>query len=293
MKRRDFSKLGLITAGAFMMRTQPLFSFFQGKEIYSEETVKTFRKIISKAISEKWDELPIGELIGKIATMLLNTPYQAFTLEGPGPEICRINLRGLDCVTLYENVLDIARILKKGRFSFEELINEVTFTRYRGGIHTDYTSRLHYTSDWIYDNVKKGVIKDITQELGGVRFPVKVSFMSKYPEYYEALRNNIEYVKIIQQTEKEINARTYNYIPAESIKEIEQKLMMGDIIAVATSKERLDYSHTGLIIRDRSGKAKFMHASSKKKKVVIDSVISDYIKGIESDIGITVLRPII
>jgi len=293
MKRREFSKIGLIAAGALMLKTQPLLSFFQGKEIYSEETVKIFRKIISKAITDKWDELPIGELMGKIATMLINTPYEAFTLEGPGPEICRINLKGLDCVTLYENVLGIARMLKKGRFSFEELINEVTHTRYRGGVLTDYTSRLHYTSDWIYDNMKKGVVKDITQELGGVRFPVKVSFMSKHPEYYETLRNKPENIKIIQQTEYEINARTYYYIPTESIKAIEPKLMTGDIIAVATNKEGLDYSHTGLIIMDRSGKVKFMNASSKKKKVVMDAVISDYIKGIESDIGITVLRPII
>jgi|SRR3989339_1279127 len=291
MKRREFTKVGLIAAGVVLLKTQPLFSFFQGKEIYSEDTVKIFRKIISRAISEKWDELPIGELMGRIATMLINTPYVAFTLEGPGPEICRINLKGLDCVTLYENVLDIARLLKKGRFSFEELINEVTFTRYRSGVLTDYTSRLHYTSDWIYDNVKKGAVKDITQELGGVRFPVNVSFMSKHPEYYEALKNEPEFVKIIQQTENEINSITYYYIPTESIKSIEPKLMTGDIIAVATNKEGLDYSHTGLIIRDKSSKPKFMHASSKKKKVVVDAVISDYIKGIESDIGITVLRP--
>lgn len=291
MKRRDFSKLGLIATGAVLLKT-PLFSFFQGKEIYTGETVKIFRKIISKAITDKWDELPIGELMGKIATMIINTPYLAFTLEGPGPEICRINLKGLDCVTFFENVLGIARMLKKGRFSFEEFINEVTFTRYRGGVLTNYTSRLHYTSDWIYDNVKKDVVNDITQELGGVRFPLNVSFMSKHPEYYAALKNNPEYVNVIQQTENEINTRTYYYIPTDSIKEIEPNLMTGDIIAVATNKEGLDYSHTGMIIKDKSGKPKFMHASSKKKKVVVDNVISDYIKGIESDVGITVLRPI-
>src|SRR3989339_358935 len=164
MKRREFTKVGLIAAGVVLLKTQPLFSFFQGKEIYSEDTVKIFRKIISRAISEKWDELPIGELMGRIATMLINTPYVAFTLEGPGPEICRINLKGLDCVTLYENVLDIARLLKKGRFSFEELINEVTFTRYRSGVLTDYTSRLHYTSDWIYDNEKKVAVDAVISD---------------------------------------------------------------------------------------------------------------------------------
>ncbi|MBI5323728.1 MAG: DUF1460 domain-containing protein [Ignavibacteriae bacterium] len=292
MNRRDFTKLGLITAGAVFLKTQLLFSFFQGKEIYSDETVKTFRKIISKAISEKWDELPIGELMGKIATMLLNTPYEAFTLEGPGPEICRINLKGLDCVTFFENVLDIARILKKGRFSFEELINEVTFTRYRKGVLVDYTSRLHYTSDWIYDNVKKGVVKDITQELGGVRFPINVSFMSKHPEFYEAMKNHTEYINIIQQIENDINSHTYYYIPVDSIKDIEPKLETGDIIAVATNKEGLDYSHTGMILKDKTGKTRFMHASSKKKKVVIDKEIFEYIKGVESDIGITILRPL-
>ncbi|KAA6304419.1 hypothetical protein EZS27_043932, partial [termite gut metagenome] len=34
--------------------------------------------------------------------------------------------------------------------------------RYRDGRMEGYTSRLHYVSDWINDNIRKGLIEDVT-----------------------------------------------------------------------------------------------------------------------------------
>jgi len=256
------------------------------------KTQQVFNKIIKQAKEEGWKSLPIGECMGKTAFLFLDTEYVAGTLEGEGPEICRVDLTGLDCVTFFENVLCISRILKKDKASFDDFKDEIIFTRYRAGILSDYTSRLHYTSDWINDNERKKVVRNITKEIGGEEFPLKVSFMSKNPRYYQALKEFPEFVETIASLEKEINKRQHWYIPHEKIKEAQKHIQTGDIIALATDKEGLDYGHTGLAYKDERGKIRFLHASQKKKKVLLDAGLYKYIQSVETHTGITVARPL-
>ncbi len=255
-------------------------------------TREIFHKIIKQARKEGWTFLPVGECMGKIALLFLDTEYVAGTLEGEGPEICRVDLTGLDCVTFFENVLCISRILKKEKTSFDDFKAETIFTRYREGILTDYTSRLHYTSDWIYDNEKKKVVRNITMEIGGEEFPFRVSFMSKNPHYYQALKEFPEFIKTIVDLEKEINKRKHWYIPKSKIKEAQKHIQTGDIIALATDKDGLDYGHTGLAYQDERGKIRFLHASQEKKKVLLDAELYEYTQSVETHIGITVARPL-
>jgi len=250
-----------------------------------------FTQIIKSAKEKKWESLPIGECIGNIGLLMIGTKYVAGTIEGEGPEICRVDLTGLDCVTFYENVLCTARILKKGKTTYDDLIAELTLTRYRGGKLTDYTSRLHYTSDWIYDNEKKKVVRNITRKIGGKEYPVEVSFMSKNPGYYPALKEFPEFIKTIAKFEKEINKRRHWYIPKRKVKKSQRHIRTGDIIVLATNREGLDYDHTGLAYRDEKGKVRFLHASSGKKKVMLDAELYKYIQSVETFIGITVARP--
>jgi hypothetical protein len=154
------------------------------------------------------------------------------------------------------------------------MLHELTYTRYRGGELTDYSSRLHYTADWIDDNIAKGVVKSIISETGGEIFPLKVSFMSDHPEYYPKLKDDPEMVDKIAEIEKRINSKTHYFIPKNKVAAAEK------------------YSHTGLIIKDGPDKAMFMHASSKQKMVILDARISEYLKEKNSNIGITVVRPI-
>jgi len=255
-------------------------------------TRERFYQIMERARKERWPSLPVGECMGKIGLLLARTEYVPETLEGEGPEICRVDLTGLDCVTFYENVLCMARILRKGKTSFENLVAEITFTRYRGGKLTDYTSRLHYTSDWIYDNELKKVVKNITREIEGEELLVKASYMSKNPESYPALRTNPEFIETIARTEEEINKRQHWYITKRKIKEAEKHIQTGDIIAMATSKEGLDYGHTGLAYRDNEGRVRFLHASLKEKKVILDRELFKYVNSVETHTGITIARPL-
>jgi len=265
----------------------PLFS-----SLFEEsKTNEIFSRIIKQAKEGEWAFLPIGECMGKLGIQLTGTEYVGGTLEGKGPEVCRVDLTGLDCVTFYENVLCMARILKKGKTSFDDFIEELTFIRYRMGKLTDYTSRLHYTSDWICDNEKKKVVRDITREIGGEEFPVQVSFMSKHPRYYPALKEFPEFIETITRLEQEINKRKHWYVPQEKIIQVQKHLKTGDIIALATNKEGLDYAHTGLVYQEERGAIRFLHASQERGKALLDVELEEYIQSVKTHIGMTVARP--
>jgi len=299
VRRREFLQSTAFMGASFFLKNEPFYLNHwrhNGNSLNDQEkeakTREVFSRIIQKALKEDWASLPIGECMGKIATLFVGTDYVGGTLEGKGPEICRVDLTGLDCVTFFENVLCLARILKKGKTSFEDLLAELTFTRYRKGILTDYTSRLHYTSDWIQDNEEKRVVKNVTKELGGEDYTVRVSFMSENPGYYQALREFPEFIGTIAGIEQEINKRKHWYIPQSKIRSVHKRLQTGDIIAVATEKEGLDYSHTGLTFRDEKDKIRFLHASSAKKEVFLDMQLHKYIKSVKTHTGITVARPL-
>ena len=292
MNRRELIKLVLLGTGILNFKAsgfvgqKNLEYFF--KDLTSEEIE---RLLIRIAENEEWNKLPIGESVCKTGRILMGTPYSGGTLDTGDVEKCVINWAGLDCVTFFENCLCFARVMNKGIKEFS-LLDEVVFTRYRRGVIGDYTSRLHYTSDWIYDNVRKGVVEDITQKIGGRRFPVNVSFMSRNPQYYPQLKKNPGFISKMKSIEDSINARDYYYLPKAEIEQHEGQLKNGDIIAITTNKKGLDYSHTGMVCIDDDNQPHFLHASSKQKKVVIDTVLSKYVNSVASDTGITVLRPL-
>lgn len=299
MNRREFFRsILLMSTSLILPKSYGFFPFEEQKKPLPEDSDgdasdrRIFSRIIQQALQNGWTSLPIGECMGKIALLFIDTDYVGGTIEGEGPEVCRVDLAGLDCVTLCENALCLARVLKMGKNSYEDFIAELTFTRYRKGILTDYTSRLHYTSDWIHDNEKKRVLSNITRDLGGIDFPVRVSFMSKNPGHYPALREFPEFVATIASIEAEINQRQHWFIPKKKVKRIQKHLRTGDIIAVATQKKGLDYAHVGMAFRDERGKLRFLHASSAKKKVLLDAEIHEYIRSVETYTGITIARPL-
>ena len=247
--------------------------------------------LFSRAKTNNWSALNYNDLIIKVASEFINTPYESGTLEG-NYETCRINLNGLDCVTFVENVLNIARIIKQNKYTIDDLFDAIIQTRYREGIISGYTSRLHYTSDWIYQNTRNKIFQDITNSLGGQKIKFSVNFMSKNPQYYNSLANNPDLIPQIESQENEINTREYYFIPKNKIKQIENQLQNGDIICIVTNKSGLDYAHMGFVYKYQDNTSRLFHASSVQKKVIIDSSIFEYLNSVNSHIGITVLRPI-
>jgi hypothetical protein len=258
---------GLLTASAF--RSAWGDSVASGVEPF--KGTETFDRILKKALDQKWETLPIGQCMGKIAMELEGIPYVAFTLElDKDKEICAVNFTGLDCVTFFEDTLNFARMLKKGGRTPADLVKEVTFTRYRGGKLGDYTSRLHYTTDWFYDNEKKGVVKLIDADLPGAEdFTQKVGFMSSKPNNYRQLKAHPEMVPVIARFEDQINSRTLKYIPLNKLEEAQSQLQTGDIVGITTTEKGIDIAHTGLVFVDDKKVPHFMDASSSKSKMKV------------------------
>jgi cell wall-associated NlpC family hydrolase len=232
-----------------------------------------------------------NELMVAAALWLLNTPYVAGILEKNTEEYLVVNLQELDCMTFVENCLAMSRSAQYPNFDYDYFIRELKKIRYRNGVIQGYTSRLHYTSDWIYDNTAKGEIEDITYALGGKKFKPDVYYMSSHPDLYPALKNNQQDMEVIIEIEKRINQRNnYYYIPRNEIRDKTSLIKSGDIICFTTELPGLDISHMGIAYWHK-GQLSFIHASSTAKKVIINpESIGDYCLRNKNSAGIIVLR---
>lgn len=281
-----FFKIGLIIFLSFS-----LFSFKINSQVFSEKDVEICNSKFTLAVDKSLNQKPINEVVAEIGKSFLNTEYVAHTLEKEGDERLVINLTGLDCTTFLETSLTFARCIKKGKTSFQDYQNELTFIRYRDGKLDKYPSRLHYFSDWIYNNQQKGIVKDITEEIGGKPIKFKVNFMSENPKFYKQLQDNPAFIPIIKKQEEEINSRQYYYIPENDIEKVESKIQSGDIITLTTSDKGLDIGHVGIALKMDDGRIHFLHAPLVGSKVQITATpLSDYAKKIKKHTGIIVLR---
>ena len=260
-------------------------------QIYTQKDVEVCNSKFSLAVDKNLAEKPIGDVIAEIGKSFMGTDYEAFGIEKEGNEQLVIDLTGLDCTTFLENALVFARLIKEGRHTFNDYLAELTFLRYRDGVVDKYPSRLHYFSDWIYDNEKKGIVKDITKEIGGKPVKFDVDFMSTHPKSYLHLREDPEFIPIIKCQEKEISSHTYYYIPEDKIFSIEDKIHNGDLLAFTTSVKGLDIGHTGIAVREKDGRIHLLHAPNVGYKVQIsEKPLAEYVKSFKRHTGIIVLR---
>lgn len=245
------------------------------------------------AVSQQLKEKPINGIIAEVGKSFIGTDYVASTLDKSDSEHLVINLTGLDCTTFLENSLVFARLIKSGKTSFDDYRSELTKIRYRNGIIKEYPSRLHYFSDWIYDNSAKGIIKDVTKEIGGIKYPLQVGFMSKNRDKYKQISSNDNYYNSIRNIEAEINSREYYFIPKNEVAEIENKIDEGYLIAITTSIAGLDISHVGIAVKGKDGRIHLLHAPIVGSKVQIsEKPIAEYTGGNKKQTGIIVLKPL-
>src|SRR5690606_714206 len=253
--------------------------------------LEIFAEKLASARAERLDTLPIGEIIVRLGVTFVGTPYKPGTLEVPGPERLVINLRELDCVTFVENVLALSRLVRAGETDFDAFRAELTRMRYRDGVSDGYPSRLHYFSEWIADNERKGLVRDITRELGGVLDPEPIRFMSTHVEAYRQLSDPAN-LEAIRRIEEELSERPRYYIPEDRIAEVAPLIRNGDIIAATSTLEGLDIAHTGVALW-KDGELYLLHAPLVGRAVEISAVpLAERIKGLEKQDGIMVARPL-
>jgi len=267
-----------------------LFNISISSQIYTQKDVEIFKNLINKAQQDSLQNESIGKIIVEIGKQFIGSDYIAHSLEVGDNEDIVVNLRKFDCTTFLDNSLVLARLIKSNDTSFTDYTKELTKERYRNGKLNQYPSRLHYFTDWIYDAEKRGLIKNISKEIGGKLYCKKIFFMSKNYKLYKQLSNE-KFLEEIKQTEKEINKRKYYYVSKEMISKVEDKIKTGDLIAITTSVEGLDIAHVGIAIRMEDGRIHYLHAPNIGQKVKIsEKPLSDYLMGNNAQTGIMVAR---
>jgi hypothetical protein len=258
---------------------------------------RQFDALVAQA--ENWKGLPIGERVATVGRAMTGTPYKSFTLEiDDRVEAPSVNLTGLDCWTFFESALAFARMLDEPRANWtpQTMLKYIELDRYRGGTCTgSYLSRLHYLEDWLHDNDRRGLVKDLTRDLGGVPADHDAVEMTRGWRSYRYMRKNPDLRAGIAQMEARVANEPFYYIPKSQVAGIESRLHSGDIIGVCAHDGRLiGTAHVGLAYRGSDGVLHFMHASAPHNygKVVLDQRLSDYLYHFHTDAGIIVGRPL-
>ncbi|MAJ31145.1 MAG: hypothetical protein CMC18_00620 [Flavobacteriaceae bacterium] len=236
------------------------------------------------------------ENISEIGTSFLGSPYVAHTIEGFQDEPLVLNFSAFDCTTFVENSLSLYFLQYENLevFTTEEnhlktyaqLLEDI---RYRNRERAGYTSRLHYFTEWIQNNEKKGYVFDITQDLGGSTIEKILDFMSSHRSSYSALKDDQIFEEWVE-IEKALNPMRYAVLELDDIKTA--AIEEGDIIAFATNIDGLDVTHTGIAI-EKNKKIHLLHASSSGSVVISKKPLYKFAQGINRCTGIIIVRPVL
>lgn len=210
------------------------------------------------------------------ARKLVGIPYIAQTLEVNSRERLVVNLRQLDCTTYVENVLALTLCTQNRKTTFADFCNYLRLIRYEGG-KIDYTSRLHYFTDWIADNTRLGFVHEIQRS--GAPFTqvqtVRVGYMTRHAADYPMLKAHPERLKTIAESERKLTGKQFRYIPKVQITNsrlCRNTIKDGDIIAIITAKKGLDTSHIGIAVWHKDG-LHLLNASQVRRRVVEEPML--------------------
>ena len=236
----------------------------------------------------------LSDKIITIAVKYLGTPYVGHTLEVNDKEELIINCDEVDCTTFLEYVT--AEAISPANHTTGEIIegdfaDKVRTLRYKDGKITDYASRNHYFTEWINNNIKNGIIEDVTAHFMKSNGIVNVNYMTTHPDLYKHLKNDKAMQQKIRRNEEAINGQEFAYIPKKILpSEGYNWIKNGDLIAIVTNRPGLDIAHVGFAFY-ANDLLMLIHASSTSKKVeVSEKPLTQMLKENNNWVGIRVLR---
>ena len=246
-------------------------------------------------------ETPIGRTAARVGELAVGTPYVANTLEEylkaggavKNPEPLTLSLTRFDCVTLVESCLAVSRVARaEGAPTWDALGREVENMRYRNGTRGDYTTRLHYFSEWISDGQRRGSVLNIGAALGGVHDDRPLRFMTEHRASYAALADDRVFAAIAAM-ERRLDANPRRVVPTAKIAEVSDEIHTGDVLAFATSIPGLDVTHAAFAYRDPQGVLRVLHAPLSGGAVEVSTrTLPEYVAAIRRSTGVMVARPI-
>lgn len=246
-------------------------------------------------------KVALGRGAVRVGELAVGTPYEAFALEaylraGGDPrstEPLTLSLTHFDCVSLVESCLAVARVARAGGSpTWEGFGREVERMRYRDGTRGDYTTRLHYFSEWIADGERRGLVRDLGRSLGGVEDTRPLRFMSQHRASYSALKDE-RVLNGIEAMERRLDGRARRVVPTARIASVADRIETGDVLAFATSVPGLDVSHSAMAYRDADGVLRVLHAPLSGGTVEVSkATLPEYVAALARGTGILVARPI-
>ncbi len=232
-----------------------------------------------------------GDLVVRAAAVQLGKPYYDAP-QSAGPETLRVELRSFQCVSLVEDSLAVARCVWRDAPTTACFLEEVERSRYRDGRLVDYGARLHYFTEWLEDNARRGRMRLITDTLGGEPTPQTFSYMTEHVSAYPALQDPATRTKIAS-VETQLSAEPHVVLNRGDIKAALTKLQSGDIIGLVSDKHPgMGIIHTGFVYVGKNGKRLLLHAGQYHKKVLITGTdLADYVMRRPERLGLMVARP--
>ncbi|WP_375445333.1 N-acetylmuramoyl-L-alanine amidase-like domain-containing protein [uncultured Fibrella sp.] len=237
----------------------------------------------------------VAETAVQTAGTLLGKPYVYHTLEGNEHEQLVVNLHEFDCSTFIETTLALALAEQELPAKYTPAQLETTFCRYltklryRNGQIDGYASRLHYLSDWLRDNERKGLLQDVTHDIGGIQVQKAVNYMTAAVHKYPHLADPAVYKQMVQ-VQSDISQQPFYFIPTKLFKSLESKFREGDIVMLTAARPGLDMRHVGYATW-RNGRLHLLHASSDYKKVVLTpQPLAEYLLANKRLSGVRVAR---
>ena len=274
----SFALFGLIFSAA---------AFEKGDARFTQQDVENFNTVMKLLAPDR--DKPMSELVIKVAKHFLGTPYVAGTLEQE-PERLTVNTRETDCILFVEMCLAMSLTAKETEPTFEKYVDNLRQLRYRNGKVDGYTSRIHYTSEWIIQGELRGIFREVSRECGGSPLDQKFFYMSTHPGSYKQLKDSPKNVEKIRAAEQNLDSWRYWYIPKAELPKYLKNIQTGDIIGFNSATPGLDIAHVAYAYWE-GDTLTFIHASYSEKKVVINKTpMVDQLNAIKSQNGVRVIR---
>jgi hypothetical protein len=291
MKKLIFLMLALLLACAPRQASQQVAhaATMTQMRFHCDSDTTVINELLMQGYESGIDEA--NALIEFYARRLLGTPYVAHTLEGD-EEMLTINIHELDCLTFIETLYSLTRATLDHRYSWRDFAANIENVRYRGGEMGDYSTRIHYISEWIIDNHVRGNLVEITPDLPHVDYMVKnIDYMTHHTDSYRQLKDDSVMVEKIRRYELRNHRLPYLKRSWLDDKAVKAALRSGDFVSLVTKVEGLDVSHNGIIIIDEKGDPYLLDASMSGGKVMLEpKPLFKFLEKSKTNIGIRVFR---
>ena len=226
------------------------------------------------------------------ARSMIGIPYRGGTLDVNENESLVVRTDSVDCTTYVETILAMYLASKAEDDEYSDFKEALTRIRYRDGVIKGYSSRLHYFSDWVADNEKKGILYEVTSRSNHSQRRFSINYMTKHSGLYRRLKEDSLSVNEMLCVEEKWKNYDMSYIPKELLKEHHNNIDIcnGDILALTTNIDGLDVLHLGFAVWV-DGNIHLLHASSLYGRVVLDPMsLYEYLKDRKKHTGIRVIR---